>query len=177
MINPSNRYYRTISGYAKQKVFNLGGELLGDTRYVYFKFTITDNTTTNVGIKIPITMITDVHMPNFGKNGLNVQDVAEWDDEPDRLSSTGTPIGFDRNDWVVLSDSEFYSFYTTNSTQKSALTIGETYWFSVEVVSSDGNKNDEVIVDVGVKPFNIITARSHNIYTMKGLTTVLDIND
>lgn len=121
----------------------VGGNITGSDYVVYFSFTITSKTTTNVGIKVPVSRIGS---NNIGTpSDLGVADRSVVGDTPNITSGAGfpgglyhpttNPNGFNRNNWVTSSDANFFYVYTSNATQKNNLTVGATYWFGFKVGS------------------------------------------
>lgn len=101
----------------------------------YYKFTITSTSTTNVGIKIPIVNVIGASIGNTSQINFGLQRVNVIGLTPSTLSSTGWPSGFARGNWGSSNDANYIYISTSNSAQKSALTVGESYWFGFEMDS------------------------------------------
>jgi hypothetical protein len=146
----------------------IGGSSVGTTFIAYFSFTITSNTTTNVGIKIPMVRQNASNLNSASSNNLTVQSRAVIGDNPNYLSSTGmpgglynpisNPNGYRRDQWTLSTDANFIYIFTSNATQKNNLVIGTTYWFGHECA---GGANDVSI---------LLTSNTTSIFNSTGPT-------
>jgi hypothetical protein len=132
--------YSTVSiGYANCVDFHT-------SLYVgYYKFTVTNTSTTNVGIKVPI-VNQGINVMCYGAtssatalngssgnedNDLMVQDASSVGLTPSFQYYSGYDL--DRGNWTVASDANYIYIYTSNALQKSGMTAGNTYWFGIKL--------------------------------------------
>jgi hypothetical protein len=98
-----------------------------NTNYIIIcKFKFTSVSTTNVGIKIPITSQISVNAIGSAVNN----DAEIWNSATSPLPNwtSGGIIGIGRPNWTLTSDSNYIYFYTSNSTEKAKLNTTDTYW-------------------------------------------------
>lgn len=137
-------YNTTYSAAQTQYTIDLGynnasgASIIDDHFYLYYKRNLDSVATTKVGIHTTVAQQPSQPSGTAYEIGpasryLNgIYKVSVVGQNPDRLSGTGVPAGFDKTKWTLQINGNEIECYTTDAGQKSILSTSETYWFAIE---------------------------------------------